>query len=354
MDKNNEIELVILHYLQGVVSEDEMKALRAWISESQKNRQLFFRLKQVYDLRQGGLYPGLGEIEESWRRLLVKIKKMKTKHSMPMSDENRFRNRFAILLKYAVVAAIFVSLTLYVQKLTEKADMQMFYTEIDMEAGTRMSNMTLPDGTKVMLNASTKFRFPDKFDSHSREVFLDGEARFEVAHRAEQPLIVRTEHQQIKALGTTFNVMDYSADDYAITTLVEGSVEVRMNEKDGMLGEKCILKPDQQAFLNKTNSELSQENVIIDPMRTWVNKIYHFRDEPLYRIMQRLEKLYGVKIKIDDDVLKKDKYTGVFHMELPIEEIMKIVNYQKQFTYTITGEQIEIRAVKSIKNSINK
>jgi ferric-dicitrate binding protein FerR (iron transport regulator) len=349
MDKSKEIEPVILHYLQGVASEEEMKALRAWISESEENRKLFFQLKQVYDLRRGGLYPGKKEIEESWERLFSKIKRMDMGSFDPEPNENRFWRIFVGVLKYAAVATIFVCLTLGIQQLTKKADTEVFYTEIDMEAGPRMSRMTLPDGSKVILNASTKLRYPNRFDSRSREVFLDGEAYFEVVHHKEQPFIVRTEHQQIKVLGTTFNVMDYSADDYAITTLVEGSVEVQMAGKDGIQGEKRILKPNHQAFIDKTNSELVLENVNIDPARTWVNKIYHFRDEPLYRIMKRLEKLYGVKINIDDDVRKDDKYTGVFRMELSIEEIIKIVNYQKQFTYKITGEQIEICSLKNNK-----
>jgi ferric-dicitrate binding protein FerR (iron transport regulator) len=349
MDRNKEIEPIILHYLQGVISEEEMKTLRTWIGESEENRKLFFQLKQVYDLRRGGLYPDNKEIEKNWERLLSKIKRLETESSGSASDENRFRSVFVSLLKYAAVAAIFVCLTLGIQKLSKKADTEVVFTEIDMEAGTRMSRLTLPDGSKVILNASTKLRYPDKFDSRSREVFLDGEAYFEVVHNKKQPFIVRTEHQQIRVLGTSFNVMDYSVDDYAITTLIEGSVELQMAGKDGMQGEKGILKPNQQVFFDKTNSELVLENVKIDLARTWVNKIYHFRDEPLYRIMQRLEKLYGVKIKIDDDVRKEDKYTGTFRMELSIEEIIKIVNYQKQFTYKITGEQIEICSLKNKK-----
>jgi ferric-dicitrate binding protein FerR (iron transport regulator) len=138
--------------------------------------------------------------------------------------------------------------------------------------------------------------------------------------------------------------MDYSADEYAITTLVSGSVEVQPIGADSVPGITYRLKPNQQVFLDKMTSELTAEDIKIDPARTWVNKMYHFRDEPLYRITQRLEKIYGLKINITDEALKDDKYTGVFRLESPIEEVMEIINYQKQFTYRINESGVIIKS----------
>jgi ferric-dicitrate binding protein FerR (iron transport regulator) len=339
----NKLEPVILHYLQGVVSEEEMKELVAWINESGENKESLFRVKQIYDLHRGGLYPRSDEIEASWERLLAKMKQMETTPAGQPVAGNHGRKRYLSLLKYASVAVVFICMTLVMEKLMWKKDSparEAQLIELDVASGPRMSHLTLPDGSKVVLNASTKFRFPDQFDAHAREVFLDGEAFFEVVHQAEKPFIVHTSHQKISVLGTTFNVMDYSADDYAITTLVSGSVEVQPSGAAPTASSR--LKPDQQAFLNKTTSELIVENIKIDTARMWVNKIYHFRDEPLHRIARRLEKIYGVEIDITDNVLKEEKYTGVFRLELPVEEVLKIINYQNQFTCKVEEGRIVI------------
>jgi ferric-dicitrate binding protein FerR (iron transport regulator) len=321
-----------------------MKKLLVWLNESELNKEMFFRVKQVYDLRPGGLYPQPEEVDESWERLLAKLKALETE-PLNQPDIHRTHRLWIELLKYAAVGIIFVCTTLGIQQLLKKnSPFEAHYTELDVEAGPRMSHLTLPDGTKVVLNASTKFHFPDQFDAHIREVFLDGEAFFEVAHQEERPFIVHTSRQKISVLGTTFNVMDYSADDFAITTLVSGSVEVQSIGADNEPGTTCRLKPNQQTFLNKTTSELTTENIKIDLNRTWVNKMYYFRDEPLFRITQRLEKIYGLKIEITSEALKDDKYTGVFRLESPIEEVMKIINYQKQFVYKINENGIIINS----------
>jgi ferric-dicitrate binding protein FerR (iron transport regulator) len=345
MDRIDYLESVILHYLQDGISEEEMKKLVAWLNESEANKELFFQLKQVYDLRPGGLFPRPDEVGESWTRLVAKLKQEETRPTHQPAD-NPSRRLWVGLLKYAAVGVLFICATLGVQQLLQKNPplLKAHYTELDVESGPRMSHATLPDGTKVVLNASTKFHFPDQFDEHIREVFLDGEAFFEVVHQEERPFIVHTSRQKISVLGTTFNVMDYQEDDYAITTLVSGSVELQSIGADQEPGATYRLKPNQQAFLNKTTSELTTENLKIDPDRTWINKMYHFRDEPLSRIMQRLEKIYGIKIDITDEALKDDTYTGVFHLESPIEEVLGIINYQKQFAYKITEDGVVIKS----------
>jgi ferric-dicitrate binding protein FerR (iron transport regulator) len=320
-----------------------MSELNSWLDENDGHKQWFFRLKDIYDLRKGGLFPDKHEIELSWQRFAGKMEKR-------IAANNKAKRSPVIsFYKYAAVAVVFVCLTLGIQTLFRNDlpiisnvisdDIPIIYTELDVAAGPRMSYLTLPDGTKVTLNASTKFKFPDKFDPLIREVFLDGEAFFDVK-RNETPFVVHTARQKISVLGTIFNVMDYSADDYAITTLVKGSVKVQAVNDE--LETEYLLKPNQQAYFDKSSSEVLLTDVNIDPNRIWVNKIYHFKDEPLIKITQRLEKIYGVKIDIAKETLKKEKFTGTFYLDLTIDEVLKIINFDKHFTYKIKGEEINI------------
>ncbi len=340
MEEYSNIEIIILHFLQRTISEDEMKILMAWVKESEENKKLFFQLKNTYDLHQGNLYPTPEEIKNSKERLLSKLYKEEDARRQKQMIQHRNR-RLVSLLKYAVVAVVFVALTLGVQHVfnTEKA---IQYTELDIESGPRMSHMTLPDGTTVKLNASSKFRFPDKFDKNTREVFLDGEAYFDVAKHEKVPFIVHTDKHVITVLGTRFNVMDYSGDDYAITTLVDGSIKLQTFGDTEESGEETILKPNQQVFFNKNTNQLALSSVNIDLNRTWVNKLYHFRKEPLYMITARLEKIYGITIQINNDSIKNMECTGTFGLDQKIEEVLRIINFERLFTYKINGEEIII------------
>jgi len=233
-------------------------------------------------------------------------------------------------------------LTLGVQYILT-SEPEITYTELDIESGPRMGHITLSDGTKVFLNASTKLRYPNKFDKKLREVYLDGEAYFDVIGNEKAPFIVHSNKQRIRVFGTKFNVMDYSDDDYAITTLVSGKIDLTtINETEGA-SDPIVLQPDQQVFYSKTNKHITLSNIKTDINRTWVNKIYHFKDEPLSQITSRLEKLYGIKISILNKDLENTAFTGTFKFGQELEEVLHIVNFEKLFTYEITENEIFIK-----------
>jgi ferric-dicitrate binding protein FerR (iron transport regulator) len=112
-----------------------------------------------------------------------------------------------------------------------------------------MGHILLPDGTKVFLNASTKFRYPNEFNRTNREVYLDGEAYFDVTANKNSPFIVRTSKQKIRVLGTKFNVMDYAEDDFAITTLVSGKIELVPFDESNEIKEPVNLTTESTIFL---------------------------------------------------------------------------------------------------------
>lgn len=340
MEENKNIESIILHYVQGDIAEDEMKVLMAWVKENEENKTLFFQVKNNYEMRPGGLMPTKDELLESKDRLLEKIRKEEEKERIAQSELHRRTKRIS-LYKYVAVAVVCICCTLGAQYLLTRNTAPL-YTELDMESGPRMGHMTLPDGTKVVLNASTKLRFPDKFEKDQRNVYLDGEAYFDVVKNAKAPFIVHTDKQKITVLGTQFNVMDYADDDYAITTLVSGKVKMQTANEEGKYGEAVILKPSQQLFFNRQTKQLALSTVKLDMSRTWVNKVYHFKEEPLIQITSRLEKLYGVKIHIQNEELKNAQCTGTFGLEQELEEVLRIINFEKLFTYKTVDEEIYI------------
>jgi len=124
----------------------------------------------------------------------------------------------------------------------------------------KKSQLILDDGTKVWLNAGSKLAFPTKFKGEKREVFLEGEAYFEVKHNPNAPFFVHTGEIAVKVLGTKFNISAYQTDQLIETVLIEGKVAVSEHSVLGFMKRETILAPKQKASFNKENRTISVKN----------------------------------------------------------------------------------------------
>ena len=154
-----------------------------------------------------------------------------------------------------------------------------------------VQNVPLPDGTVIQLNNHSKLIYPERFAGDSREVFLEGEAYFDVKHDKKHPFIVRAGELKIRELGTKFTVNASSQSPQITATLLEGSIEVS-NEKRQML-----MKPSQQLRydVNSGNMLLTELSNASREIR-WIQNVWVLSETPLLDICQRLEHLFNVKI----------------------------------------------------------
>jgi ferric-dicitrate binding protein FerR (iron transport regulator) len=153
--------------------------------------------------------------------------------------------------------------------------------------------ITLPDGTKVWLNASTTLTFPTSFANMAfRKVEVTGEAYFEVVQDAAHPFIVNASKQEVKVLGTHFNVNNYPDEPLAKTTLLEGAVKIN-NEK--------TLTPGQQVISSKDGA-LKIATVSTEATIAWKNGYFEFNDENIYDIMRKVARWYNVEVIYEGDI----------------------------------------------------
>lgn len=149
---------------------------------------------------------------------------------------------------------------------------------------------TLPDGTKVWLNAESELKFPTQFTRNERLVELKGEGYFEVAHNANKPFIVMSKGQRVKVLGTKFNINSYNNEENTRTTLVSGSVQLS-NEKNTV---SIKLKPGQQGKLEK--SGFTTQTVDTDVFTAWTTNEFQFEGAPLVEVLRQLERWYDIDV----------------------------------------------------------
>lgn len=206
----------------------------------------------------------------------------------------------------------------------------------------KKSKLVLEDGTTVWLNAGSHFAFPQKFNKNKREVFLDGEAYFEVAKNTQKPFIISTSDINIEVLGTKFNVSAYSSDILSETVLLEGSVNIWDNRK--FFTNKVVMVPNQKATYNKTSKdiELKKES---EPEKyiSWVEGWYQFTDQNLEEVLKKLERYYNIKFEYDQSIKSKIlPVSGKLDLKDSLNEVLVVLSKVAKFEYRISGNSVII------------
>ncbi len=201
--------------------------------------------------------------------------------------------------------------------------------------GSTVVTITLNDGTKVWLNAGSSITYPVAFLENERNVFITGEAYFEVA-KSKRPFLVQARNMQTKVLGTHFNVTAYENDQVVKTTLVEGSVEIISG------GNKIILSPGQQAQVLNTIKVFNSANV--DEVMAWKNGMFHFNSSDLQTIMRQIGEWYDVDI-VYEGSMSKETFSGIVTRNENISELLKILE-EAGFKFRIEGKKLIVMSFK--------
>lgn len=254
------------------------------------------------------------------RRIVCEIDEVDS-HAAFNRISNRIRNTqpgyqiFNIAMRIA--ATLFIPLLLasswlfykqYSQPETGKLAMQ----EVTSPAGVR-SQVVLPDGSKVWLNAESTLKFPVPFSKDIRNVDLQGEAYFEVTKNQKRPFVVHSGNVEVKVLGTRFDCKAFAEDRNIEVILEEGKVALNSNVASGQ--DESILKPGDRAVIEKTTGEMQIVNENIGKYIAWHTGKLVFDNTPMEEIATRLERWYGVEVVIQDKNILNYRFTTTFDNE---------------------------------------
>ncbi|MFD2599241.1 FecR family protein [Sphingobacterium corticis] len=200
--------------------------------------------------------------------------------------------------------------------------------------------VVLADGTKVMLNADSKLTFPLQFAGNSREVYLEGEAYFDVTKQkidhSSQPFIVHTAQSQIRVLGTRFNVNAYNDQTASSTTLEEGSVEVTRHASM----EKHILIPGQQAYLTASNLQVREASLTKE--LAWKDGDFVFEGASIAEMMDELARWYDVDVKYLGEI-NNDKYISTISRSKSLKQVLEVLEATTNVRFDIQMQGKERR-----------
>lgn len=243
-------------------------------------------------------------------------------------------------LKYAAAVAAVAAVGFFSYR-GGQSQLETAMGDIVVEApqGSR-TQMTLPDGTKVWLNAGSKISYSQSFGLVNRLVLLAGEGYFEVAHNEELFFSVESENVRVKVLGTKFNFRDYPSDAEATVSLVEGSVA--MNSQQHPADEQ-LLKPGQRATVDKQTGKIRVEEYEVANATQWTSGKLIFDGEPLQKIVKTLERSYNVKITIADNRLLTLRFYGDFlRQEQTLSEVLDALAATGKIKYNIKGKDVTL------------
>jgi ferric-dicitrate binding protein FerR (iron transport regulator) len=215
---------------------------------------------------------------------------------------------------------------------------QVVFNTLIVPYGKR-SEIVLADGSKVWLNSGSKLIFPATFLGDTREVYLEGEAIFEVKHNKKQPFIVKLDNQSVDVLGTVFNVSNYADDEAIYTILKSGSIQLSY-KNNSILNETEHFKiiPNTLATYNKTDRNLKTNTVDVEKYFSWRDGVFIFKNDDLKSIMKKIARYYNVEVVINDESLANQKFSGYLDVNENIEHVMQTIQTAEasRFEYHIT------------------
>lgn len=209
------------------------------------------------------------------------------------------------------------------------------YHQVETPRGGQFQ-VVLPDGSRVYLNAASSLRYPAVFSEEERRVELEGEAYFEVASRPNQPFVVKSKHQNIKVLGTKFNVNAYLDNAHTVTTLMEGSVQVSLSN-----GRGATLQPGEQSTVHEKEGRLMITSVNPESYLAWKEGLFHFDGEPIRDIMKRVGRWYDTDITFAEE-LPDEKFYGVISRFEHVDEVLHILKQTNIVDFEVKGRRIYV------------
>ncbi len=199
--------------------------------------------------------------------------------------------------------------------------------------------LMLADGTRVWVNSESELVFPTCFNSGRREVFLKGEAYFQVAPDSDKPFYVRVNDYIVKVTGTSFNVTSYTDDPCTMTTLVEGKVSVYGNDSTW----NCDLTPGHMLKFDKGTARVTSEECDPRIYTSWIDGEFKFRDMRLEDIMKKLNRWYDFEVAYEEEELKDLRFSGAAEKYNPVEFLLKMIEEVTKVRFDIEGKRIMVK-----------
>ncbi len=356
---------LITRKLMGEATSSELEELESFISRYPAYAEKEARLSEVWSK------PPVVDREFVEATFVAHTNRMKdfgyelTTISDELTKKPFWLTRKKVLYPVLALFVLVVTISIYRFTANKNRPTETAAVEINNEVSTRNGSRTqiqLLDGSTVWLNAGSKLNYGKDFGQKQREVYLTGEAFFDVVKNPHKPFIIHTKAIDVRVLGTQFNVRSYPTDKIVETSLIRGVVEVLVKGR----GEKWVIHPNEKLLVENVSSqeELQKKPETIQPVRgkmvevaikpltyqfndsvaveaAWVKNKLSFKDEPFSEVAKKLERWYDIEIEFKNESAKNLMMKGTFVNET-LQKALEALEFSFGFKYSLRGNKVII------------
>lgn len=328
---------LLIKYLNNKCIETELSEVLSWIYADALNEE---GKKWIFEDWNSWQEIGNLEEDEKFTAMFDKIQEKivnntqennrKANNTLSLPSITRWITRASAVLLIPVLTFLFYTLSERKIESDKFAKLAVDSLEVIAPMGSR-TVVQLSDGSVVHLNYGSRIKYPQFFSGDTRKVVLTGEGFFKVAHNPEKPFIVKAGNLNIKAVGTTFNVLAYPDDDIIETTLVNGKVileQIKLNEKSKTIG---TMSPGQHVEYNAQSGDILSTQGKVEKYISWTNGKLIFEDTPILQGAERLSRMFNVDIEVDNDI--KDYIYTVTFVDEHLFQILDLMTIATRVSY---------------------
>jgi len=312
--ENIDQDQIVSHFHDNV---DTHKDIPLYLAETKDYKET----KKIFDLR----------------KYVTFLNKLSTEDQIWKKINNQINPRSLYLswFKYAAIIILSFSCGSILFYLLGTNNHETKFATISSPRG-QITSLTLFDGSTVWLNSESTIEYRSDFSTNKREVYVEGEAYFEVTHDKKNPFIVNLENSQVKVYGTSFNVKAYPGTDNIEAVLMKGKIEFSTNNKS------VVLKPDERITYSPEEGTIVKDHVDVEKTSSWKKGKYYFSNESLSNIITQLQRWYDMEIVFNDKVLSSYTFTGVINKEKSIQYNLKLIELTNKINVEFKDDKIMI------------
>ncbi|EGN57711.1 anti-sigma factor [Hallella multisaccharivorax DSM 17128] len=354
---HKEITELIFRCLIGGAPPSDWEALRRWISLSADNARHFRQLQDLWTSSEavGSLsrFDGTAAFENFRSRVAAdggfcpdeeltaaeSVAVDPAADSDPALPPRRSWLSMPVWMRWAAVILIIAGgCWQFYRHGQQSVERQLARISVEAPDGSRTVT-TLPDGTRITLNAGSRITYSQSFGLNDRDVVLSGEAYFEVAHHTGKPFSVTTPSMSVRDIGTKFSLADYPNADEAEVALIEGSVELGNRIASGSV----VMRKGQHAVISKHDGHLTITDDATNNDVAWTQHELVLDGKSIYAIAHELERDYSVTVTVKNGQLATLHFYGRFDTRLQsLTDVLNALKTTGKLNYNLTGRKVTL------------
>jgi len=338
----------VIRYISGNYSQEDKEFVKNWLEEEDISYDELGRLQEVWEAAEDLKLEN--NVDRVWKELSERIKR--EADSQKVTKIGRFPTKKAnikirgfIVRAAAAILVIACAYAFYQFAYTQNPvhKQKLVYNTLVSKKGEQI-RFRFNDGSKVVLNGNSKIRYRSDFGTGTRNLYLSGEAYFEVKHDHTLPFVVYAGNMKVKDIGTKFDINAYPEGNFYEVSVSDGQIQVATREHDGnkdslKAPQHVNITQGQKVEVGRNSGQMIISKANLHASLDWLNKRLIFDEEPFSLIVNRLERYYDITIDVRDKALLTKKVTASFENER-MENVLKVLSLSLKANYNLNKNHV--------------